>query len=497
MAACLGDRDRRRRDHLVAGIRRRGRPVGSRSARRCSRRSRSSRACSSSTCAARAARAARAAPHRARAARERVGVPPARRERARGVLPVRVALGRADLREPGVRARLGPADRRRVQLQGRKPGELPAPVDRRHRRARPRSRARGSGRAAPRTAASTSSTGSRAATAKSAGSTTARSRCATRDGRVVRIAGIAEDVTERTRGELRSRDLIESAPDAMVIIDAVGPDRARERADREAVRLRARGADGRPGRDPAARALPRASTASTASHFLAAPRVRPMGAGIDLYARRKNGEEFPVEISLSPLETDLGPVVSASIRDITEARARAARARAPARCARERQPGPRALELRARAVRVGGVARSPGAAAQAGLVLGAPARRPRRRAPRARRAGPRVHHRCGAPDAHARERPAHALAHRNERDEGARGVARRRASTACSRRSTCAISETRAVITRDPLPDVMGDPTLLEELYQNLLSNALKFVAPGTSAAHPPLRRVAAPTAPG
>src|SRR5262249_55252222 len=41
------------------------------------------------------------------------------------------------------------------------------------------------------------------------------------------------------------------------------------------------------------------------------------------------------------------------------------------------------------------------------------------------------------------------------------------------------ISETRAVITRDPLPEVTGDKTLIEELYQNLLSNALKFVAPG------------------
>ncbi len=53
-------------------------------------------------------------------------------------------------------------------------------------------------------------------------------------------------------------------------------------------------------------------------NFFKNPKTRTMGGGFSLLALRKNGEKFPVEISLAPLETSEGLVVSAAIRDITE-----------------------------------------------------------------------------------------------------------------------------------------------------------------------------------
>ena len=136
-------------------------------------------------------------------------------------------------------------------------------------------------------------------------------------GRVV--AAAIRDVSERKRAEQQFRDLLEAAPDALVIVNRDGEIVL---ANAQAERLFGYPRDELLGR-PVELLVPERFRALHGEHrggFFADPARRPMGAGLELYARHRDGHEIPVEISLSPLETPDGTLVSSAIRDITDRR---------------------------------------------------------------------------------------------------------------------------------------------------------------------------------
>ncbi|MBI4610386.1 MAG: MASE1 domain-containing protein [Candidatus Rokubacteria bacterium] len=125
------------------------------------------------------------------------------------------------------------------------------------------------------------------------------------------------EIAERKRTEERFRALLQSAPEAQVIVNPQGEIVL---VNRQAEELFGYAREELLGM-PVETLVPARFRDRHAGHravYMTGPRTRPMGAGLDLYALRKDGREVPVEISLSPLTTAEGPVVIASVRDVTD-----------------------------------------------------------------------------------------------------------------------------------------------------------------------------------
>lgn len=150
-------------------------------------------------------------------------------------------------------------------------------------------------------------------------------------GRVVSIVHRVEDVTDLSRLKVReteqsktirelsvfSDQLLDTAPDAMVVVGNDGRIllvnlRAEELFGYQRSELLGQ---------PLELLIPERARHGHTLHlekFFAHPEARPMGSGLELHARRKDGSELPIEVSLSPLRTVHGITVSAAIRDISE-----------------------------------------------------------------------------------------------------------------------------------------------------------------------------------
>ena len=151
-----------------------------------------------------------------------------------------------------------------------------------------------------------------------------------KDGRPWFIHGVAFDVTELKhkenelndaltalrKSEKMQRNIFEFAPDTMVIVNRQG---RIESVNSQIKKMFGYEPKEVLGKD-VLELVPERFRASHAIHqnaFMKSPHLREMGGGLELFARRKDGTEFPADIILSPIETENGTFVITVIRDIT------------------------------------------------------------------------------------------------------------------------------------------------------------------------------------
>ncbi|MGO9600812.1 MAG: PAS domain S-box protein [Isosphaeraceae bacterium] len=141
------------------------------------------------------------------------------------------------------------------------------------------------------------------------------------DGNIIGALKVARDITEQKRAamerkEAEFRNVLESAPDAIVIIDGQGHIVRLNRQTEEIFDYTREELLG----EPVEILVPERFRERHQKHRAAyspQSRPRPMGMGLELYGRRKDGGEFPVDITLSPIESTDGSLTISVIRDIT------------------------------------------------------------------------------------------------------------------------------------------------------------------------------------
>jgi two-component system, LuxR family, sensor kinase FixL len=138
-------------------------------------------------------------------------------------------------------------------------------------------------------------------------------------GQFAGYIGSCSDITERLRAEERFRQVFEAAPNAMIMVNGEGSI-ALVNAQAERVFGYAREELLGQSIETLIPVRVRAQHPALRREFARAPETRAMGAGRNLFGRRKDGSELPVEVGLNPISTPDGDFVVASVIDITERR---------------------------------------------------------------------------------------------------------------------------------------------------------------------------------
>lgn len=137
------------------------------------------------------------------------------------------------------------------------------------------------------------------------------------DGKPTGLAAIIRDLTERKHAEEQFRLVVESSPNGLLMVDEQGTIRMVNMQVDQLFGYERAELIGQPVEILVPQHV-RADHAGDRAEFFGHSESRAMGRGRDLYGVRKNGQEFPLEIGLSPIRTPDGMRVLASVVDITE-----------------------------------------------------------------------------------------------------------------------------------------------------------------------------------